>query len=431
VEAITAVDQELRIPSCSHKLIDVTEPFRSRGGLSSMKPQVITLSLALSIVWGAQGQNLVPNPSFEQMSCELFMPEISCLQDWSDHLLLDEVNTPDLGYEGAVFFPPSTIAAWDGNQYLNLECSTGNPEYAQVALLEPLVAGTAYCVSFYASHSQESPEAAPSLGAYFTHSPLTNSPFEQGIQAHVQGPVNFDPTSWTLISGSFVAEGGEDILVLAGFENTGTMPFPYMYIDMVSVIPMPPLNLSDAELCEETIVLDAFAPGATYVWSTGATSSSIVVDAAGEFSVTRTIGECAQQTTVEVVACSTDPEDPEDPDNPDDPDNPTDPDDPENPDDQPIVAEDFVFYIPNAFTPDGDGINDVFGVTGPPSDRFLLQVFNRWGQLVFETTDISDRWMGNHQGGTHFVPDGAFAYFMKATSGVLSVEERGHVMMIR
>jgi hypothetical protein len=73
--------------------------------------------------------------------------------------------------------------------------------------------------------------------------------------------VNFDPTSWTLISGSFVAAGGEDIMVLAGFENTGTMPFPYIYIDMVSVIAMPELNLSDAELCEETLVLELLLRG--------------------------------------------------------------------------------------------------------------------------------------------------------------------------
>jgi gliding motility-associated-like protein len=156
-----------------------------------------------------------------------------------------------------------------------------------------------------------------------------------------------------------------------------------------------------------------------------------VVDAPGDFSVTRTIGTCAQQTTVEIVACSTDPEDPDTPVDPEDPDNPVDPENPENPDENPIAAEEFSFYIPNAFTPDGDGINDVFGVTGPPAERFLLQVYNRWGQLVFETENINERWMGNHQSGTHFVPDGVFVYLMKATSGVLSVEERGHVMMFR
>jgi hypothetical protein len=142
-----------------------------------MKPHVITFALLVSMTWHAPAQNLLPNPGFEEMSCELFMPEITCAQGWSDHLFLDPVNTPDLGYEGALFFPPSTIDAWEGNQYLNLECSTGNREYAQVTLLEPLVAGTTYCVSFYASHSRESPEAAPSLRAYFTHNALTNSPF--------------------------------------------------------------------------------------------------------------------------------------------------------------------------------------------------------------------------------------------------------------
>lgn len=123
------------------------------------------LVLCLFFFLSSRGQNLVPNPSFELIeNCEeLVNPELPCLQNWSEFINLDPTNTPDLGFEGAVFFPPSTIDAHDGNQYLNLECSTGNPEYIQVSLLEPLNAGFTYCVSFYASVTIESPEVAPSL----------------------------------------------------------------------------------------------------------------------------------------------------------------------------------------------------------------------------------------------------------------------------
>ncbi|MEY3397744.1 MAG: hypothetical protein RL220_338, partial [Bacteroidota bacterium] len=267
------------------------------------------------ITAGVQAQNLVPNPSFEGMDDCWVNPEITCSQNWSEFLDSDPVNTPDIGYEGAVFFPPSTIDAFDGNQYLNLECSTGNPEYVQVSLLQPMTAGTTYCVSFYASVWNESPVVAPSLGAYFTDAPLQDSPFESGIEAHVQGPIDFDPTSWTLISGSYVAQGGENILVLAGFENTGSMPFPYMYIDMVSVIAMPALELGDIELCESTVTIDASAPGATYLWSNGSTTPFIEVDTTGVFNVVRTMGVCEQEASIEVLPCGTDPDDPDPDDN--------------------------------------------------------------------------------------------------------------------
>ncbi len=58
-------------------------------------------------------------------------------------------------------------------------------------------------------------------------------------------------------------------------------------------------------------------------------------------------------------------------------------------------------YIPNAFTPNGDGINDVFRITGLPAEnitRYNFQIFNRWGQVVFHTNDIMEGWDGRSKG---------------------------------
>lgn len=388
--------------------------------MNTTKGTAAVVFLLLSLMGAAQ--NLVPNPSFEVMGpCDQQVsPELNCSQYWADFLDLDPTNTPDLGYEGAVFFPPSTIDAFDGNQYLNIECSTGNPEYVQVQLVSPMAAGTTYCVSFYASVTQESPEVAPSLGAYFTNAPLLDSPFELGLQAHVQGPVDFDHTSWTLVSGTYTAAGGEDILVLSGFENTGTMPFPYMYIDMVSVAPMPPLALTGGEICNSTLLLDATAPGATYVWNNGTTSATMEASAAGTFTVTRTLGVCTQEATAIVTEC---PEDPTDS-------IPTDtvPDDSL---DVPMAPVEYYFYVPNAFTPNNDGVNDVFGVVGSDTEQFELKIFNRWGEEVYTSNDIKEYWRGNHRGGAHYVPDGIYQWQMKATDGMNVFEETGHVMMMR
>jgi gliding motility-associated-like protein len=60
------------------------------------------------------------------------------------------------------------------------------------------------------------------------------------------------------------------------------------------------------------------------------------------------------------------------------------------------VLEDFAVYFPNAFTPNGDGLNDTFQPSGigiDPSDYFM-QIYDRWGKLVFETDEWSKGWDG-------------------------------------
>ncbi|MHB1921220.1 MAG: DUF7948 domain-containing protein [Chitinophagaceae bacterium] len=56
------------------------------------------------------------------------------------------------------------------------------------------------------------------------------------------------------------------------------------------------------------------------------------------------------------------------------------------------------FAVPNAFSPNGDGINDVFLVKGFGISEFDLQIFNRWGQLVFESRDPNRGWDGRFRG---------------------------------
>lgn len=56
-----------------------------------------------------------------------------------------------------------------------------------------------------------------------------------------------------------------------------------------------------------------------------------------------------------------------------------------------------VLYIPDAFTPNADGQNDVFSVISPEKGDFQLVIYNRWGQAVFETTDINQPWDGKNQ----------------------------------
>ena len=59
------------------------------------------------------------------------------------------------------------------------------------------------------------------------------------------------------------------------------------------------------------------------------------------------------------------------------------------------------FFVPNAFSPDGDGINEVFQIS--PSEiqsisEFEFLIFNRWGEVIFKSDDTNIGWNGYHSG---------------------------------
>lgn len=65
-----------------------------------------------------------------------------------------------------------------------------------------------------------------------------------------------------------------------------------------------------------------------------------------------------------------------------------------------VVTEEFSIYVPNTITPDGDDINDIFKVyaTGLVEDGYKLQIFDRWGLLLYETNDFTGGWDGRYKG---------------------------------
>lgn len=73
------------------------------------------------------------------------------------------------------------------------------------------------------------------------------------------------------------------------------------------------------------------------------------------------------------------------------------------------VVPQLALYIPNAFTPDGDGLNDVFKVKGVDFASFEMKLYNRWGEVFFETTNITDGWNGN-MGNGKLAPVGNYTY---------------------
>ena len=68
------------------------------------------------------------------------------------------------------------------------------------------------------------------------------------------------------------------------------------------------------------------------------------------------------------------------------------------------------FWIANSFTPNGDGINDKFAPTLMGVKEYDFQIFNRWGQLVFHTTDPKGAWDGRVKQGNPISHTAVFAY---------------------
>jgi len=77
------------------------------------------------------------------------------------------------------------------------------------------------------------------------------------------------------------------------------------------------------------------------------------------------------------------------------------------------VEEELIYYVPNAFTPDGDKFNNEFKpvfYSGYDPSNYTMYIFNRWGQLVFETHDVEKGWKGFYGEGGEFVPDGVYTW---------------------
>ena len=87
-------------------------------------------------------------------------------------------------------------------------------------------------------------------------------------------------------------------------------------------------------------------------------------------------------------------------------------------------------YLPNAFTPNGDGLNDCFGVSKWGAVNNLdLSIYNRWGELVFYTKDPGYCWDGTFKGKKQ--PIGVYVYMVKANTTCGNVFLRGTVTLIR
>jgi gliding motility-associated-like protein len=98
------------------------------------------------------------------------------------------------------------------------------------------------------------------------------------------------------------------------------------------------------------------------------------------------------------------------------------------------ITPDMGVYIPNAFTPDGNGRNDVFMPYGYgiKEDMYKMEIFDRWGELIFNSTEFRKGWDGKVKGSDVIAQDGVYIY--KITITDLENNKKnyvGHVTLIK
>jgi gliding motility-associated-like protein len=236
-----------------------------------------------------------------------------------------------------------------------------------------------------------------------------------------------DTANWTLVSGIYHAAGGEQWLTVGRFytprinyillysppnNDINTIPSAcYMLVDDVCVIDMSHPVISDTAIYtpQFPITIGVGKPDGEYLWNNGDTSLQITVSAAGTYTRQRWSG--SGYYTDKFTVSET-----------------------------PI---DFCVWLPSAFTPNGDGKNDVFGpgdnYCHPDFSDYSFNIYNRWGQMVFQSVNAGEKWDGRFGGvlqetGVYFYTlrymyAGAFASKNKSQSMPAFV--KGDVTLIR
>ena len=121
------------------------------------------------------------------------------------------------------------------------------------------------------------------------------------------------------------------------------------------------------DFCEEyALTLTASSPLGNYLWNNGETSASLEVHSPGYYSVTASDGDCSATTGISIQPCE------------------------------------MTLFLPNSITPSNhDGLNDDFHLEAGYQRQiteFSIRIFDRWGNLVFASTDKNFRWQGERNG---------------------------------
>ncbi|MCS6819426.1 MAG: ASPIC/UnbV domain-containing protein, partial [Chitinophagales bacterium] len=162
-------------------------------------------------------------------------------------------------------------------------------------------------------------------------------------------------------------------------------------------LPLNPIDFSDTVLCKGNSIKVALSGYNSVLWSDGAADSVRNFDKDGEYRV-RVQNVCGYaEDTIRILQGSCD----------------------------------CILSMPDAFTPNGDNINDLFGpMYDCEPDEYEIKIFNRWGECIFQTTQLSENWDGTYK--SRDVPTGVYTYFVRYRNGAKKPNIiEGRVLLLR
>jgi hypothetical protein len=354
--------------------------------------------------------NLIPNPSFEDTigDCQSQMaitPFNSKVKNWKTNHVF---STPDYynTCANSIIYPHWSTIPYNsynyqypksGNAFLGIAtCTYNDPndsakmdvEYLSTKLTNVLKQNTCYYAELYANLSNVSELATNQISLLFSVSEFTTTPrsFTNTIQAQVQWDTTqcfTDTLNWVKISGTFIAQGGEEYLTIGNFKDGthiikkgvqsnfiqgfGTVAsrfFSHILIDDVALyeLPTPQLQSNAIIICPnaDTLVLGDTARIQTrYQWFANGiaidTTSFIKVKPTQTTTYVLQSTNCTTTSQTIVVTYSANCE--------------------------PVIVVEPI--IPNVFTPNNDSINDVWRFSlGKGNVLKGLNIFNRWGNEI-------------------------------------------------
>lgn len=386
---------------------------------------------ALVLSFAITAQNLAVNGSFENTgNCPILSNDFEdFLAPWTFFGSRPDYYHP-CGFPGSDSATNNTLP-FDGQGFVGLqvygELSPGSGsgfvrrDYIHGELSEPLDSGEFYRISFYVKPVNRDVDSVSygidNIGLLFTDTVLDTASltglleYEPDVRAQ---QVITQTNYWTQVCAIYKARGGEEFFTIGNFfadANTSALPlenatqpfFGYMLVDYVEItendIPELP---QDTILCEEDrIDLVISGPDISVTWSDESTGDTLIVTEPGTYFAQITEGECTYVDSVQITE---------------------------------VFCEFCEVYIPKAFTPNDDGLNETFSVipncqTEGELIRFSIRIFDRWGQKVFESEDPDVAWGGGgwSQGVYTYTVEYTYSSFEETTTRV----QRGSLTLIR
>ena len=381
----------------------------------------------------AYGQNFIPNGDFEQFdTCPNKLGQLKLAEPWFNATYPESEYFNTCSINDTTSIPTNYFGvqqAQSGSGYCGMYVAqTGGPpyrEFIEAKLTSPLSANVAYNLVWYASVADISSCFPASICVYLTSDSLINYTTTSFLTAATLieqqfcNPENIvfnDTSAWVKINCCFIANGDERFIVIGNnysdlfigcSGDPGVFQAAYLYIDNISIVEMPtqtvhfdtavckgqpvPINLS--KLIEE--------PGNTnplFVWNDGFIGAERLLVNENIYTITVDNG-CATDTLIIELKHLTDcPE---------------------------------VFYIPNAFSPNNDGINDFFRITNENITVLNFEIYNRYGKQIVSVYDYLSGWDGNVNGNPADV--GVYIYNLRYRTNISETfqEKKGYITLIR